>query len=86
MSTIILADVAKRTDVLRIACTQCERADNYPIRALLWRYGRYAKVPDLLRRLSSDCLRQQKRNTREECTIYCPDMAELFLSKSRLNQ
>ena len=85
MSVIILADVTKRTDVLRIACTQCERASNYSVRALLWRYGRYAKVPDLLRRLSSDCLRRQNRDIRDECTIYCPDMAELILSKSQFH-
>jgi hypothetical protein len=85
VSAIILADVAKHTDVLRIACTRCDRADSYPVRALLWRYGRYAKVPDLLRRLSTDCLRRQSRDPHDEYIIHCPDIAELFLSKSRLH-
>jgi hypothetical protein len=31
----------------------CERAGQYPVRALLRRYGRYAKIPDLLKRVSA---------------------------------
>jgi hypothetical protein len=81
---ITLADVAVRTDELVVACTRCERAGQYSVKALVRHYGRRRGVPDLLRLLSADCPRALSVSGCDMCGLHCPGLAELFAPRMRL--
>jgi hypothetical protein len=56
----------------------------YAVRVLLWRYGRNAKIPDLLRRLSADCPRRLSVSGCDMGGVHCPGMAELFAPRNAI--
>lgn len=78
---ITLADVAARTDVLAIACTQCDRAGRYRVDTLIERYAPGFGIPGLLRALSADCPTRASTNTYDLCGLHCPDLPGLFGAK-----
>jgi hypothetical protein len=77
MGSFTLAQVAARTDVLAVACSRCERAERYPLAALIERYGRIFTVPMLLDELLKDC---PKRGS-TLCGLCCPELPALFIEK-----
>ena len=77
--SLTLADVAARSDVLVVSCSRCERAGRYPLTRLIERLGMHFTVPDLLRELSPDCPKRGSVSQYDQCGIYCPELAALFM-------
>ena len=55
------------TDVVRLACTRCDRKDQYRKAALVVRFGKYMTLPDL-RVLLANCDRHGKLG--DACGVY----------------
>jgi hypothetical protein len=53
--SIMLANVAKQTDELAIACSKCDRTGRYRPQTLIRRYGPQFAISDLLGTLSVGC-------------------------------
>ena len=81
--SLFLADVAKQTGVLAIACRRCDRAGRYRLDTLIERYGGNYGVPMLLRTLSEDCPKRQSLSAYDMCGIHCPDLPLLFQAPQR---
>jgi hypothetical protein len=75
MGGFTLAEVADRTDVLTVACSQCDRAERYPLVILMRRHSRIFTIPMLLRELSKGCLQN------DPCGLCCPELPALFTEK-----
>ncbi len=78
--SITLAQVAERAAVLAMACTQCERAGEHGVDALVARHGPLTGVPELLRSLSAGCPMRQSASDHDLCGIHCPGLSALFLA------
>ncbi len=76
--SILLSDIAAQATILRVACSRCERAGQYPLTGLVARYGAHCSVPELLRRLSADCPQRQAESLYSHCGVNCPDLPALF--------
>ena len=72
--SLMLANVAARTDTLSIACTQCDRAGRYPVATLLKRFGPEIPIPDLLRVLAQGCPMREAVDPAALCGIYYHDL------------
>jgi hypothetical protein len=81
--SITLADVAARTDVLVVACTQCDRAGRYSLHTLIKRYSRRYSVPALLGKLSADCPKRKSMSAYNLCGLHCPELSALFVGPER---
>ena len=49
------ADLVGKLDVLRVACTKCDRVGRYPVAKLVERLGPDAKLTDWLTEITADC-------------------------------
>jgi hypothetical protein len=67
IGAITLGDVAKRTEVLNVACTRCERAGCYQMKTLIAQHGRWFGVPRLLKLLSKDCPKRESVSAYDLC-------------------
>jgi hypothetical protein len=79
--SITLGDCAARTRVLVVACSRCNRKGQYGLDALISRYGTRCGVPNLLAKLRAECPVRKSASANDLCSVYCPDMSELFLEK-----
>jgi hypothetical protein len=82
---ITLTAVAKRTETLVVACSQCDRAERYRLAALIARHGPALGIPALLVMLSVDC--PKRKSVRfydlwgvhcDHCGGHCPELPALF--------
>ena len=76
--SIVLGDVAKRAQVLAIACSRCDRAGRYPVATLIVHHGALIPIPRLLRRLSADCPNRAADTHDGPCGVHCPEIPTLF--------
>jgi hypothetical protein len=80
MSSITLADVAQKTDVLAVACSKCDRIGKYPLATLIERHGRSFSIPAVLNDMSIGCARRGIVSAYDMCGVHCPELAEFFLA------
>ena len=76
--SITLSQIASRSDVLVVACTRCDWADQYRLDTLIAQHSKHLGVPELLRLVSTDCSRRKSCRTDDLCGIHCPDLAALL--------
>jgi hypothetical protein len=81
--SLTLSDVAERTDVLAVACSQCERAGRYPLASLIERHGQMYTIPTLLRTLSDDCPKRKSLSAYDLCGVHCPELPALFMRQTQ---
>ena len=74
--SITLADVAARTVILAVACTQCSRSGRSRISTLIEQHGVGCAIPELRRVLTSDC--QKRGNAHGCCDVWFPELPALF--------
>jgi hypothetical protein len=74
-ASITLADVAKQTDELAIACSKCDRTGRYRPQTLIQRYGPQFAISDLLRTLSVGCPMRESVDPCAMCGIHCLDLS-----------
>ncbi len=77
--SILLRDIARRTAVLVVACSRCDRAGRYSLQSLIARHGASFSIPLLLRVLSADCPKRDALSAYDLCGIHCPELSSLFL-------
>jgi hypothetical protein len=58
-------------DIVRLACTRCDRRGQYRLAGLIERYGADVRLPDL-RTILADCPRQNKFG--DPCGVIFPDL------------
>ena len=76
--SITLEQVAARTAALAVACTRCDRADQYNLGALIAEHGPRFGIPTLLRLLSAGCPKRDPSSVYDLCGVHCPDLSTLF--------
>jgi hypothetical protein len=76
--TILLGDVAARTDHLTISCRACPRRGRLRTDKLLIEHGAAMGIPDLLRILAGDCPRLGSTDITKRCDVHAPDLQALF--------
>lgn len=81
--SILLGDVAARTDSIEIACRACPRHGLRTDR-LLADHGKATPMPALLRLLAGDCPRLGAAAVYERCDVHCPTLSALFMPPPRL--
>ena len=77
--SILLRDVARRTAVLVVACSRCERTGRYSLQSLIARHGASCSIPLLLRLLSADCPKRDSLSAYDLCGTHCPELSSLFM-------
>jgi hypothetical protein len=77
--SITLGAVAKRTDVLNVACSRCDRAGRYILAVLIARHGADFGIPTLLRQLAANCPKRKSISAYDLCGVDCRDLSALFL-------
>ena len=65
--------------VVRITCRHCSRSGSYRLARLAAKFGPEARLDDILRRFSYDCLwrdesRAKKALKAQACGVYFPDL------------
>jgi hypothetical protein len=55
MTSVSLADIATRIDMLEIRCSRCDRAGRRRVSRLIEQYGGSMRVPDLRTELAQGC-------------------------------
>ena len=77
--------VIGKLDVLRVACTKCDRAGRYRLDRLIKDRGRDAKLIDWLDEITADCPKKSAHNWNDQCAARCPDLRKvLYLQKFRV--
>jgi hypothetical protein len=73
---ITFGDLAGRLDVLRVACSKCDRAGQYSVARLIERHGADAGLPDWKATITADCPRRPKPGSRiwNLCGAHFPDL------------
>ena len=74
--SITLADVAARTVILAVACTQCSRSGRSRISTLIGQHGAGCAIPDLRRVLVSGC--PKRGNAHGGCDVWFPMLPGMF--------
>jgi hypothetical protein len=64
-------------EVVRVACTRCDRAGRYRLAGMLDRFDPAAGGPDVLAALSADCPRRGINRYGDPCGVYYPDLLAL---------
>ena len=79
---ITFGDLDGKLEVLRVACTKCNRRGRYRVATLIKRYGRDAKLVDWKEDITTDC--PKRTNDRvamlDLCGASFPDLVALFAS------
>ena len=75
---ITLAQVAAKTAMLDIACSNCERAGRRNVQSLIAEYGAGMGLPDLKEKLAKGCPRLQSVSIHERCGVHYPRLPEMF--------
>lgn len=77
-TTISLADVAARTEVLAVACNRCERRGRLSVARLVNQHGGTMPMRALLRFLTQDCCRHGAIGVNDHCGACFPELPTLF--------
>jgi hypothetical protein len=72
------ADLVGKLDVLRVACTKCDRAGRYPIARLIETIGPNANMADWLSKITADCPRKRESSYSDQCGALCPDLPKVL--------
>jgi hypothetical protein len=75
---IILSDLIGKLDVLRVACSKCERAGRYRLDRLSKDRGHEAKIIDWLDEITADCPKKIAHNMNDPCGARCPKLARVL--------
>ena len=72
------ADLVGKLDVLRVACTKCDRAGRHPVAKLVERIGPDAKLTNWLSELTADCPRKRRNSFSDQCGALYPDLPKVI--------
>jgi hypothetical protein len=73
---ITFGDLVGRIDVLRVACSKCERVGQYRVARLIERHGADMGLPDWKDEITADCpLRATPTATWNLCGAHFPDLS-----------
>jgi hypothetical protein len=61
-------------DVVRVACSRCDRAGRYRLATPIERFGPAASLPEVLFHVSRDCPRGGIGQFGDPCGAYYPDL------------
>ena len=76
--SILLGNVAARTETIEIACRSCTRCGLLKTDNLLARHGPEMPMPVLLRLLAGDCQKLTGTNFYDRCDVHSPTLSALF--------
>jgi hypothetical protein len=82
--SILLGDVAARTETIDLTCRACPRRGHLRADRLVADHGRAMPTPALLRILAGDCPRLNATNLYEPCDVHCPTLSALFMPTAPL--
>jgi hypothetical protein len=82
--SILLGDVAARTETIEIACRACPRHGVLRTDRLLADHGRNMPMPELLRLLAGGCPKLASVHRYDRCDVHCPTLSALFMPPPRL--
>jgi hypothetical protein len=72
---ITFGDLQGRIEMLRVACTKCERSGRYSVARLIERYGPDAGLPDWKDAvITADCPQRAKPGIWNLCGTHFPDL------------
>ncbi len=75
---ITLAQVAAKTAMLDIACSQCDRRGRRNVQTLIAEYGAGMGLPELKEMLAKGCPRLESLSIHDRCGVHYPRLAEMF--------
>ncbi len=73
-TSVSLADIATRIDLLEMRCSQCDRAGCIRISRLIEQYGGSMLLPDLKTKLVQDCDHASGHDF-DRCDVFFPQLA-----------
>ena len=82
--SILLGDVAARTETLEITCRACPRHGVLRTDKLLADHGKAMPMPALLRLLAGDCPKVASAHLHDRCDVHSPTLSALFMPPPRL--
>jgi hypothetical protein len=81
---ITLGDLAGQLEVLRVACSKCDRAGQYHMARLIDPYGADTGLPDFKDDITGNCpLRAQPGATWDLCGAHSPDIMVALCGPTR---
>jgi hypothetical protein len=79
---ITFGDLAGRMDMLRVACSKCERAGQYSVAKLIERHGPRMGLPKWKDDITADCpMRTKPGNTWDRCGARFPDLPKMMTGR-----
>ena len=75
---IIFGDLIGKLDVLRVACSKCDRAGRYRLDRLIKDRGREVRITDWLDEITADCPKKSAHNWNDQCAARCPDLPRVL--------
>jgi hypothetical protein len=75
--TVSLADVARRTTHIELACTRCERRGRYRVDGLIRQFGPEFAMPDLAEQLAP-CPNRMAASPNARCDVFFPGLGALM--------
>jgi hypothetical protein len=82
--SILLVQVAAKTEEIEIACKVCPRRGRLRTDRLLAEHGQEMGMPTLLRILAGDCPQLKSASISENCDVHSPTLSALFMPAARL--
>jgi hypothetical protein len=79
-SSITLAELQGKLDLLQIKCHRCERHGRVSLARLIDEHGADTGLPHLWESLAGDCANARSTALNNRCAIYYPQLPGLFLS------
>jgi hypothetical protein len=76
---ITFSDLQGRMEVLRVACSKCERMGQYSVVRLIERYGAGTGLPDAI---TADCPLRAQVGIWNQCGAHFPDLPALMPRRS----
>jgi hypothetical protein len=76
---LIFGDLDGKLEMLRVACSKCDRSGQYSVAKLIERHGRDGKLVDWKEEITADCpKRANQLAVTDLCGAYFPDLARVF--------
>ena len=72
-TSVSLADIATRIDMLEMRCTRCEREGRLRVSRLIDQYGDTMRLPDLRTALVQDCDHANGHDY-DRCDVFFPQL------------
>ena len=76
-TSVSLADIAARIDMLEIRCSRCDRKDRYHVSRLIEQRGGSMLLPDLRMELVQGCDHANGRDY-DRCDVFFPQLVDLM--------